>query len=63
MKRISELIEEEDNIERLAKLLKTIYDIRDENAASDTPQTLAEKLKAISEQQIKKYTNEKVNKR
>lgn len=63
MKRISELIEEEDNIERLAKLLKTIYDIRDENTASDTPQTLAEKLKAISEQQIKKYTNEKENKR
>ena len=52
MKRISELIGEEDNIERLAKLLKTIYDIQGENIAS-------ERLKAISEQQARKYTNEK----
>jgi hypothetical protein len=59
MKRISELIEEEDNIERLAKLLKTIYDIQGENTASGAPQTLAERLKAISEQQARKYTNEK----
>lgn len=59
MKRISELIEEEDNIERLAKLLKTIYDIQGENITSGAPQTLAERLKAISEQQARKYTNEK----
>lgn len=59
MKRISELIGEEDNIERLAKLLKTIYDIQGENIASGVPQTLAERLKAISEQQARKYTNEK----
>ena len=59
MKRISELIGEEDNIERLAKLLKTIYDIQGENIASGAPQTLAERLKAISEQQARKYTNEK----
>ena len=56
MKRISELIGEEDNIERLAKLLKTISDIQGENIASGAPQTLAERLKAISEQQALKYT-------
>ncbi|MCH5328526.1 MAG: hypothetical protein J1E02_05865 [Coprobacter sp.] len=52
IRRLTRLIQEEDNVERLAKLLKILCDIRPDDApAPTTAPTLIEKLQNISRQQ------------